>query len=126
MRFLEKGILVISLAVAFSFVSFVTLYCSVLISQQISRSNTLLYVKLSELERLSERGLIQDISIRKAQYEGGNEVVLWDFSDLIQIIKEKRVIDIYIQESQYIFPATIVPAKAWVIIGSTKYVFNFI
>lgn len=131
---LMKGVAVVSLIVAFISTFLIALYCSVFFSTQISRSNTLLYTKLAELERLSENGIIPDISVRKSLYEiTGSVVQLWDFYDLVKVIQEKasyyRItgmsLDILYQESHYVFPFQFIPAKVWVVIDQTTYVFIF-
>ncbi|MEM3162614.1 MAG: hypothetical protein QW056_06485 [Candidatus Bathyarchaeia archaeon] len=132
---LMKGIVIGSLIAAFISTFSVTLYCSVFLSTQVSRSNTLLYTKLAELERLSEKGIIPDISVRKSLYEiTGSVVQLWDFYDLVKVIQEKasyyrvigRSLDVLYQESHYVFPFKFIPAKVWVVIDQTTYVFIFL
>lgn len=124
MKRVIKGAIIALLTLTFVCTSLISVYVSVSLSQEVSRSNTLLYKRLSDLERLSERGIIPQISIHKSPYEGGNEIVLWDFWDFVDTVKTKNSNEVFFQESYYAFPATVIYAKMWIIVGQTKYVFN--
>ncbi|MEM1756499.1 MAG: LapA family protein [Candidatus Bathyarchaeia archaeon] len=112
---IKKSAIVLALVIGFLATFLASIYVSITINREISRSNTILYYRIADLE---QRG----IEARKSIYVEGSVVSLWDYWDLVNRLRMKNIKDVYYSESYYVFPVTIVHAKIWFVDGQTTYV----